>query len=145
MRRELNLPNGRMTWKERLRERLYICAGNDQTPVDVLAQLAYDRSIPVRRRVAENPRTPIAILEKLAADPDKDVRIAVSENGSTPAGLLLRIACTDCSDVRYAIAENSHTPRQILCMLMRDENPYIADRAGKTMDWQQSIVIPHAA
>ena len=49
------------------------------------------------------------------------------------------------SDVRYAIAENSHTPRQILCLLMRDENPYVADRAAKTMEWQQSIEYPRAA
>lgn len=145
MKRELNLQNDRFTLKERLRERLYICAGSALTPVNVLAQLAFDKLDLVRRRVAENPKTPLAILENLAFDADTDVRIAVSENGSTPQGLLLKLACTDCADVRYAIAENSHTPRQILCLLMRDENPYVADRAAKTMEWQQSIEYPRAA
>ena len=73
MKRELNLQNDRFTLKERLRERLYICAGSALTPVNVLAQLAFDKLDLVRRRVAENPKTPLAILENLAFDADTDV------------------------------------------------------------------------
>lgn len=134
-----------ITSRERLQIRKYICAGCEQTPVNVLVQLSRDNTAKVRRRVAENPRTPIIILAMLASDIDKDVRVGVCDNWSTPAGLLLLLAGDDCPDVRYAIAENSHAPRQILTVLTRDENAYVAERALKTMARQVSIDCPRAA
>ncbi len=134
-----------ITSRERLRMRKYICAGCERTPVNILVRLACDNSTKVRRRVAENPKTPITVLVMLASDRDKDVRVGVCDNWSTPAGLLFLLAGEDCADVRYAIADNSHVPRQILTVLARDENPYVAERAMRTMARQVSIDCPRAA
>lgn len=111
----------------------YISAGSDQTPTHELIRLARSTAGVVRRRVAENPRTPLIALIKLSYDRDPDVRIGVCDNASTPAGLLMLLAGNNCVDVRYAIAENSQVPSQILRVLARDENPYVADRATRTL------------
>jgi hypothetical protein len=116
----------------------YITAGAEQTAPHELIRLARSAAGIVRRRVAENPRTPLIALIKLAYDRDPDVRIGICDNSSTPPGLLMLLAGNNCVDVRYAIAENSKTPCQILRLLSRDENPYVADRAMRTLDRQKS-------
>ncbi len=115
---------------------IYISAGAEQTPPDELIRLARNASGVVRRRVAENPRTPLIALIKLAYDREPDVRIAVCDNVTTPPGLLMLLAGSNCADVRYAIAENSKAPSQILRLLARDENPYVANRAARTLNHQ---------
>ncbi|MDQ5938277.1 MAG: hypothetical protein QG574_5640, partial [Cyanobacteriota bacterium erpe_2018_sw_21hr_WHONDRS-SW48-000092_B_bin.40] len=42
-----------------------VVAGNPNTPRQVLARLADDKSASIRRAVAENPRTPVELLKKL--------------------------------------------------------------------------------
>lgn len=112
----------------------YLLAGSDQTPTHELIRLARNSAAVVRRRVAENPRTPLIALIKLTYDRDPDVRIGVCDNSCTPAGLLMLLAGSSCVDVRFAIAENSQSPSQILRVLTRDENPYVADRAARTLN-----------
>lgn len=145
MKRELHTSTDRFTLKERLRERRYVFAGNSLTPVDVLVDLACDKSVAIRRRVAENPRTPIEVLQQLSRDADCEVRVGVCDNHTTPPGLLLLLAMGDDADVRYAIAENANAPAQILCLLTRDENPYIAERAIRTMALLHPVGYPKAA
>jgi hypothetical protein len=109
-------------------------AGSELTSKDALKQFAADSYTRVRVRVAENRATPIALLVQLALDGEADVRIAVAENPSTPRGLKQFLASDDCADVRYAMAESPHTDLELLKALSRDENPYVAGRAQRTID-----------
>ena len=55
-------------------------AGNPNTPVDVLSELAKDSDCDVRCFVARNPSTPADVLTELAKDSDYDVRRNVVGN-----------------------------------------------------------------
>ena len=55
-------------------------AGNPNTPVDVLSELAKDSDYIVRRNAAGNPNTPVDVLSELAKDSDYDVRRNVVGN-----------------------------------------------------------------
>lgn len=57
-----------------------LVAGNSNTPVDVLTELAKDSDYDVRVSVAENPSTPVDVLMELAKDRDYDVRVSVACN-----------------------------------------------------------------
>ena len=55
-------------------------AGNPNTPVDTLVELAKDSYWTVRRSAAGNPNTPVGTLVELAKDSDCDVRISAAGN-----------------------------------------------------------------
>jgi hypothetical protein len=55
-------------------------ARKDDTPVEVLEELAVDKDWHVRCGVAENPNTPIKTLELLATDESHYVRYWVAQN-----------------------------------------------------------------
>ena len=55
-------------------------AGNPNTPVDVLTELAKDSDCDVRRNVARNPNTPAGVLTELANDINWYVRCFVARN-----------------------------------------------------------------
>jgi hypothetical protein len=111
----------------------YIAAGAPNTTFENLAKYAFDSCAKVRLRVAENVKTPMALLEQLAFDSNDEVRLAVFENPSTPIAIREILAQDENEDVRYGIAENPKTPAYILVSLADDVNPYIADRADKTL------------
>ena len=55
-------------------------AGNPNTPVDVLTELAKDSDCDVRCSAAGNPNTPVDVLTELAKDSDCDVRRYAEKN-----------------------------------------------------------------
>ena len=59
-------------------------AGNPNTPVEVLTELAKDSEWGVRRSAAGNPNTPVEVLTELAKDSDSDVRCSAAGNPNTP-------------------------------------------------------------
>ena len=57
--------------------------------------------------IASHPKTPLSIIEILAQD--------------------------ECADVRFSIAENHHIPVNVLRLLSRDGNSFVACRAKTTL------------
>jgi hypothetical protein len=110
-----------------------VVAGNPNTPLTVLSRLADDECYPIRRTVAGNPKTPVELLTKLSMDDCPEVRLGVAENPHTPPQTLALLADDSAIDVRYGIAEIPHMPEDILLKLARDENPYVRNRALKTL------------
>lgn len=118
----------------------YILAGSPSIPPPVRLRLSRDEDRKVRRRIAENDQTPIAMLLELCCDPDSEVRLAVADNPNTPHNILEQIATDEDLDVRYGMAENPNIPTNVLLALTNDSNPYISDRAKRTI--AQTIKIP---
>jgi len=111
----------------------YIRAGHADTSADELWVLSRHAEMRIRRRVAENERTPVHVLLALAADPDPEVRLASALHPATPETVTFHLVRDECVDVRYALAEDCQVPAGVLLMLARDENPYVADRAMRTL------------
>jgi hypothetical protein len=57
----------------------------------------------------------------------------VSDHRNTGLDVMLELAVDVNADVRLAVAENHNISRDVLILLLDDENPYVADRARKTL------------
>lgn len=112
----------------------YLQAGRSTTPAALLQKLARSTCTRVRTRVAENQSTPRNLLDVLRKDVSTDVRIGLTHNPATPTAILWELANDEDLDVRYSLAENANTLPLILIWLSGDENPYIAQRAHKTIE-----------
>lgn len=135
-------PHKELTWAQ-LRKALEtadsksvrcLVAGDSATPQNVLDFLAKSDDQDVARRVAENQRTHAATLTRLSRHDSASVRMAVGENRNTAEGVLLYLTQDDCPDVRYIMAENPHIPLAVLEVLSTDENPYVCERAARTLN-----------
>lgn len=120
-------------FKKVLPKNNYIEAGNPQTAPERLAELASAPEAKVRKRVAENSLTPLSILLAMVEDENSDVRSAVAENPKFPADFLWMFVYDPSVDVRYSIAENYNMSGGLLGLLSVDENPYVSERAKKTL------------
>ena len=85
-------------------------AGNPNTPVDTLVELAKDSDWTVRSSAAGNPNTPVDTLVELAKDSDCDVRRNAAGNPNTPSGTLVELAKDNHWAVRRNAAGNPNTP-----------------------------------
>lgn len=112
----------------------YIQAGQPSTPIEIQERLAQASCSRVRARVAENRSSLPQLLELLSRDRNPDVRIAVGSNPVTPVSTLWNLALDEHVDVRFSLADNANTVFIILIWLSADENPYVAQRALKTMN-----------
>lgn len=83
--------------------------------------------------VAEDGNTRSDVLEQLAYNHNAEVRMAVADNPNTTLDVLRLLAKDEDADVRYAVAENHNIDMGILDMLAEDDNPYVADRAHRTI------------
>ncbi len=83
--------------------------------------------------VASNAFTTASVLNRLSMHHNLQVRIAVADNENTSAFTSMQLAKDASADLRYAIAENHHVHRSILDFLTKDINPFVADRAQKTI------------
>ncbi len=83
--------------------------------------------------LAEQTLTSPAVLNALARHSDVDVRIAVAENRMTPIETVMALSRDENLDLRFAIAENHNLNVEILNVLMGDSNPFIAERAKRTI------------
>jgi hypothetical protein len=59
--------------------------------------------------------------------------MAVADHLNTPVAVLILLAEDDNADVRYALAENHNISRDVLNKLLNDSNPYVANRAERTL------------
>ncbi len=84
-------------------------------------------------KVAETADAP-TVLAELAGEARREVRMAVADNVHTPCRVKAALANDNDVDIRYALAENHGTPLEILMSLQDDQNPYVAERAKKTLE-----------
>jgi hypothetical protein len=111
-----------------------LVACNPMTSQNVLDFLAKTGDPDVCLRVAENPTTHAATLTRLSRHTSSAVRMAVCENSNTAEGVLLYLAADVCPDVRFTMAENPNIPQTVLQVLSTDENPYVCERASRTLN-----------
>lgn len=112
---------------------LYLFAGKPTISTSDLARLSTCRSAAVRRRIAEHPRCPLELLTRLSVDEDIDVRAAVALHPRTPPSLAARLCADDSVDLRYEMASMPQLPFVLLDKLAHDDNPYVSERAEKTI------------
>ncbi len=111
----------------------YISAGAVDTSEAELRCLGKSGVAAVRRRVAENPGAPADLLLEMASDLDSQVRMAVGMNRSTDSSIIAKLIYDDSVDVRYRLASASYLSVRLLKELTEDANPYVADRAKRTL------------
>lgn len=73
-------------------------------------------------------------MSNLGLHESVEVRCAVAECSSTPPELLWKLSQDESPDVRYHLAGNHNISINVLFALTADENPYVADRAERTLD-----------
>lgn len=86
------------------------------------------------RKIAEDPRSSAALLSQLSDSADPRIRVAVAEHKNTPLKMVLEIAADVDLDVRFAMAENHNMAPSVLAFLATDTNPFVADRAQRTIE-----------
>lgn len=108
---------------------------------EMLAELANDTRVAVRKRVAGNPRTPKSELYSLAFDPERKVRTAVAQNEASPPSLLSRLGVMDLFSVRLGVAGNRSALPKTLRRLVEDqaEEHKIRRVAQATLQTQASL------
>lgn len=100
---------------------------------NVLNSLARRANESVQLRVAENRTTSPETLKLLSKHESSNVRSGVAQNENSPRSTAELLAVDANCDVRFAMAENPRTSTSILKQLSRDENPYVQDRAKRTI------------
>lgn len=120
----INLAN--FLWK-------YVASGGAETPSAVLAVLAVDQDPLIRKRCAENLNCNGEVLAHLSEDTEESVRAAVARNKHTPLFVLRKLTTDKSAVVRFGIAANPEMPDAILLSLFMDPDPYVAERASKTL------------
>jgi hypothetical protein len=138
-----------------LSHRLALAAAED-TPSDVLQQLATDSALEVRQTVAGNPNTSIDTLVKLEAEfPDeiianpifnilllenpgnRFVRLCLARSRFTPPEVLQQLSDIPDGEILRAIAQNVATPLPILEKLVYHTPNFVEEVEGMRPD-------PHA-
>lgn len=76
-----------------------------------------ERSIYLRKRVAQNPNIPLKILEALAKDSNFDVRMAVIRNPQTPERIMEQLAEDIITCGMYSLEEIAKQPNMPLSIL----------------------------
>lgn len=109
-------------------------SSHHDSPPAVLAWLANFNCPKIQERVAEHPNTPSDTLQQLSHASHSDVRAAIGDNPSASFELLKELTRDESADVRYRLAENCNLPIELLEMLCNDENPFVADRARRSIE-----------
>jgi hypothetical protein len=112
----------------------HVQAANPKSAATKLRQLLKSADSETRFRLAENQSSPPDVLAKLAKDCDPEIRACVANNPSTPDNLVKTLAKDVHDDVRFSMACNPCLPLEVLHDLSQDQNPYVSDRAHKTLD-----------
>ncbi len=112
----------------------YIKAAQNNISVTDLKKLASHNHYRVRARVAEHPHTPIQVLYNLALDPHFEVRSALVARDCIPAVIFELLLADECPEVRYELAENPYLEMNRLLRLTEDTNPYVSERAWRTLN-----------
>jgi hypothetical protein len=77
--------------------------------------------------------SPAFLLRRLSMATEPAQKIDMVDHVSTPFAVHMILASDENADVRYALAENHNISRAVLNKLKCDANPYVADRAAKTL------------
>ncbi len=109
-------------------------ASNPYATTALLEELSNSSDERLRARVAEHRNTSLRALLKLIQDVSAEVRLSVAYNPKANSTLLWQLSEDSDSDVRYSVAENPLVLPEILKKLSLDENPYVAERAVRTLD-----------
>ncbi len=112
----------------------HLQAGNPLSAADNLRKLLETGDLETRLRLAENEASPPDVLRTLSNDKDPEVRAGIANNPSTTHNTLKCLATDTHDDVRFSMASNPHLPLAILQGFSEDHNPYVSDRAHKTID-----------
>lgn len=112
---------------------LHIAANPETSAVLLrkLATLTEDRLI--LTYLAENRSTPADTLKALSLHESQEIRTAVADNPCCPKETLKDLAKDDSADLRFAMAENHCLAEDLLHDLAMDANPWVKDRAEKTL------------
>ena len=112
-----------------------LIAANPSTPATVLDHLAKTHGCDVEllERIATNCRTGAGTLRYLSSSKFSSVRLSVAENTNAALPILALLASDPCDDVRYSLAENPHVPVDLLHHLTADNNPFVSQRASRTL------------
>jgi hypothetical protein len=99
-------------------------ARNSNTSIEILAELAKDKSKNVRCAVAQNPNISDEILIKFARDADEDVgvRYWAIWNSRMPAEVLAEIVTSDNPGIKHAIARHPNASAEVLIKLTEDKS-----------------------
>jgi hypothetical protein len=108
-------------------------ACNPETPSAALYMLSKLHSPGLLKRIAGNPNCPAELIAEIARHPLPEVRLAVCDNPFVPESVMVLLIEDTSADVRYALAENHNLSSEILERLSNDENPYVANRATRTL------------
>lgn len=108
-------------------------ASHHDTDAETLDRLSKTGTESVQQRIAENSSSTPDTLEYLSKHASGNIRAAVAQNGSTASDVIGVLARDGDADVRYAMAENAATDAQLLWRLANDENPYVSERALRTL------------
>ena len=111
-----------------------IIATSAKTTPDVLEALSRTASPTILELIAGNANCAPSLLKRLAKHESAQVRLAAAENKNTSLETLWQLVMDEDADVRFGLAEMHHVPELILRALSEDGNPYVACRAGKTLE-----------
>lgn len=109
-----------------------LIASEPGTPRAILELFLISSDTDILEKVAGNPSTPIDVLAELSEHYESRVKEAVIDNLNTPREILLNLAVDPDDDIRYYLAENHNLDGEVIQILMRDQNPFVADRAERT-------------
>jgi hypothetical protein len=90
-------------------------------------------SVHTALRLIDHPGTPAQVLFELANHASAQVRAEVPDNPSTPYEAIMLLVKDESIDVRLSLAQCYHLGAALLEMLLEDENPYVRDRAQRTL------------
>ncbi len=118
----------------------YYAANNENSPKEILEELANDPGIHIRATVARNKNTPIYILEELANEAEEWIKESLAENENTPVDILNRLAEDPSDLVRKKVATNKNTPASILKKLAKDSSISVRLAVANNSNINPSII-----
>lgn len=125
--------------RQRVEEVLEQLASCPETPPALLELLCLVGSPGTIERVAEHSNASPGLLNMLSDHTSCEVRIAVAEHQSTPIKAVWKLAEDNCLDIPYRLAENPFTPYEVLEWLTECDNPFVQDRALRTIKRKHAI------
>ncbi len=126
-------------------------ARSNQTPIQILEQLAKDPDESVRQYVMGNSNLPLSILIELTQDASDKIRLSLAymlRNRSTnryykeevPVVLLERLARDENKDVKVAVAENLQSSQTLLEQLAQDASAEVRIKVAKNPNTPASVL-----
>ncbi|PAX52803.1 HEAT repeat domain-containing protein [Brunnivagina elsteri] len=140
---------------------LIAVAGNMNTPVHILEQLAGDRDAWIRRTVFQNPSTPNAIfqlfheyeaaianphtstakLSEMATQEWEQTLLGIASHGNTTPELLTKLATAKSWEIRAAVALNPNVSMQVLEEFILDKRLGVRSAVARNPKTPASLLV----